>query len=78
MADGDVYRKTPSGDAEVKERKARLSPRLRTMLILVDGVQTESHLKAEAAGIGAPADFLEQLMAAGFIERVGKLGDFLR
>ena len=78
MADGDVYRKTAQGDTEVKERKLRLSPRLRTMLILIDGHQTESQLREEAAGIGAPEDFLDQLMAAGLIERIKSLGDLLR
>jgi len=78
MAADDVYRKTELGLAEVKERKIRLSPRLRTMLILVDGEQTESQLAEEAAGIGAPGDFLDQLMEAGLIERVGHLKDLLR
>ena len=78
MAETDVYRKTPLGETEVKDRKLRLSPRLRTMLILIDGIQTETQLREEAAGVGAPADFLDQLMAAGLIERIGKLGDFLR
>src|SRR5262249_28979352 len=78
MATDDVYRKTELGLAEVKERKIRLNPRLRTMLILVDGTQTEAQLLEEGAGVGAPADFLDQLMAAGLIERVGHLKDLLR
>lgn len=72
-----TYHKTPLGEAEVKERKLRISPRLRTMLILVDGIQTDEQLKEEGAKIGAPADFLDQLVAAGLIERVGKLGDLV-
>ena len=78
MAADDVYRKTDLGLYEVKERKLRLSPRLRTMLILVDGAQTEAQLQEEAAGVGAPEDFLDQLMSAGLIERVGHLKDLLR
>jgi len=74
----DVYRKTAEGDIEVKERKLRLNPRIRTMLILIDGHQTESQLREEAASIGAPADFLDQLTTAGLIERIKKLGDMLR
>lgn len=69
MAAGDIYRKTERGTAEIKERKLKLNPRLRTMLILVDGVQPEFILKEEAAKIGAPPDFLQQLAAAGLIER---------
>ena len=78
MAADDVYRKTELGSAEVKERKLKLNPRLRTMLILVDGVQTEAQLQEEAAGIGAPEDFLDQLVSAGLIERLGHLKDLLR
>jgi len=69
MAAGDIYRKTALGLAEIQERKLRLSPRLRTMLILVDGVQTEEMLQEGAAGVGAPADFIAQLVAQGLIER---------
>jgi hypothetical protein len=71
MADDDVYRKTARGAAEVKERRAKLSPRLRTMLILVDGTATRAKLAEDGARVGAPADFLDQLAAAGLIERVG-------
>ena len=68
MAAGDIYRKTALGLAEIKDRKLRLNPRLRTMLILVDGIQTEEMLQEEAAGVGAPPDFIAQLLAAGVIE----------
>jgi hypothetical protein len=78
MADSDVYRKTELGLSEVKERRQKLNPRVRTMLILIDGEQTEEQLKAGAAGVGAPQDFLDQLLAAGLIERVGTLKDLLR
>jgi len=69
MAAGDVYRKTERGHAEVRDRKLKLSPRLRTMLILVDGVLPELILKDDAARVGAPPDFLAQLADAGLIER---------
>lgn len=69
MAAGTVYRKTARGAAEVKDRKLKLNPRVRTMLILVDGALPEFILKEDAARVGAPADFLEQLAAAGLIER---------
>ena len=78
MADADVYRKTELGLAEVKERKHKLNPRVRTMLILIDGSHDEAQLRQEAAGIGAPGDFLDQLLSAGLIERVGSLKDLLR
>ncbi len=70
MATGDVYRKTERGQAEVRDRKLKLNPRLRTMLILVDGVLPELILKDDAARVGAPPDFIKQLVDAGLIERV--------
>ena|SRR5579862_3402616 len=74
MAAADIYRKTALGLAEIKERKLKLSPRLRTMLILVDGAQTEEMLQEEAAGVGAPADFIAQLAAAGLVELASGTG----
>ena len=71
MAAGDVYRKTDKGAAEVTERKIKVNPRLRTMLILIDGTRPEFLVKEEAAKVGAPADFLAQLLALGLIENVG-------
>jgi hypothetical protein len=74
MAAGDIYRKTEHGAAEVKDRKLKLNPRVRTMLILIDGTIPEFMLKEDAGRVGAPADFLEQLVAAGLIERVAAPG----
>ena len=78
MAAADLYRKTALGLAEIKDRKLKLSPRLRTMLILVDGVQTEEMLQEGAAGVGAPPDFIAQLVAAGLVERVGEVVEATR
>jgi hypothetical protein len=69
MAAGDIYRKTDKGQAEIQERKLKLLPRLRTMLILIDGTQPEFLLKEAGARMGAPDDFLQQLAALGLIER---------
>lgn len=69
MAGTDVYRKTEAGVAEMGQRKLKLNPRLRTMLILVDGTQPEFILQEEGAKIGAPPDALAQLAALGLVER---------
>ena len=74
MAAGDIYRKTERGAAEVRDRKLKVNPRVRTMLILIDGANPEFMLKEDAARVGAPVDFLEQLLAAGLIERVQGTG----
>ncbi|MEP7069123.1 MAG: hypothetical protein ABI789_07785 [Usitatibacter sp.] len=70
MAAGDIHRKTERGAAEIGQRKLKLLPRLRTMLILIDGVRPEFLVKEEAAKVGAPPDFLEQLQALGLIEKI--------
>lgn len=71
MATGTLYLKTALGSAEVANRKLKLAPRLRTMLILIDGIQPEFILREEAAKVGAPDDFLDVLMAKGLIAKVG-------
>ena len=72
MAAGDIYRKTDLGAAEIGRRKLKLSPRLRTMLILIDGTRPEFLVNEEGAKVGAPPDFLEQLAAMGLIEKAGR------
>jgi len=78
MAAGTIYRKTELGVAEVGSRKLKLNPRVRTMLIIVDGTLEESALRDRAAQVGAPEDFLQQLLDAGLIEALGSLKDMLR
>jgi hypothetical protein len=77
MASGTVYRKTALGAAEVKERSLKINPRLRTMLILVDGTLDEATLRQSAAQVGAPEDFLARLLELGLIEPLGSLKDML-
>jgi hypothetical protein len=69
MSAGDIYAKTGEGAQEVTSRRIKLAPRLRTMLILTDGVAPAFLLKEEAEKIGAPADFLEQLSALGLVAK---------
>ncbi len=66
-----IYGKTSSGLQEMSNRKLKLLPRLRTMLILVDGHQPVFVLKEEAEKLGAPTDFLEQLLRMQLIEKIG-------
>jgi hypothetical protein len=74
MDDPDIYTKTAKGAEEVKSRDRRLLPRLRTMLIMVDGVRTVAQLKDSAVTLGAPGDFLQTLLDDGLIVllRAGK------
>jgi hypothetical protein len=73
MAAGDVYRKTDQGMAEVARRKHKLNPRVRTMLILIEGSHPEFLVKEEGQRVGAPADFIDQLLELGLIERAGRV-----
>jgi hypothetical protein len=72
MAAGDVYRKTQGGVAEITHRRLKLNARVRTMLILIDGVQPEFLLREEGAKVGAPPDFLDQLLKLELVETAGK------
>ena len=72
MAAGDIYRKSALGTAEIAARKMKLNPRVRTMLILIDGAQPEFILREEGAKVGAPPAFLEELLKLGLIEKVGR------
>lgn len=74
MAAGDIYKKTEKGQAEIRHRKLKLSPRLRTMLLLIDGARPEFMLQEEGAKLGAPPDFLQQLATAGLIEKAAGAG----
>ena len=73
MAAADIYRKTPRGTQEITQRKLKINPRVRTMLILIDGTRPELLVKEEGEKVGAPPDFLEQLAQMGLIEKAGKV-----
>ena len=73
MSVADIYGKTALGVQEVSARKLKLQPRLRTMLILIDGKQPLLILRDEAEKVGAPKDFLEQLITIELIAKVGSV-----
>ena len=69
----DIYCKSELGVNELQNRKMKLSPRLRTMLILVDGRVPVFVLQEEAKKVGASEDFLDQLNSMGLISKVGSI-----
>ena len=71
IAAGTVLIKSRAGMEEVRSRKLKLPPKLRTMLILIDGTKPALILREEAAALGAPPDCLETLETQGLVERVG-------
>lgn len=64
-----VYRKTAKGVAEIETRAHRLPPRVRQMLILVDGRRSDADLR-QLISPGAD-EALHALAADGFVELVG-------
>lgn len=69
MVEPVIFEKTEAGAEEVKARSRKLAPRLRTMLIMVDGTISAAQLQDAAATLGAPNDFLESLQEQGLIRR---------
>ncbi len=67
MNDSDIYIKTALGAEALKQRSADLPARLRTMLIMVDGLRTVAQLRAAAVNLGAPDDFLLTLQQQGWV-----------
>ena len=65
-----IFRKTAKGVAEIETRAHRLTPRMRSMLILVDGKRDGADLRQL---ITQQADeTLQALAEQGFIEAVGE------
>jgi hypothetical protein len=67
MQDYEIYVKTELGSEELRSRARRLPSRVRTMLIMVDGVQTLAQLNAAAAQLGAPDACMSFLLEQGLI-----------
>lgn len=70
MHDDDICRKTAAGQLQIQQRSARLTPRLRTTLILVDGRASVGRLRTMAASAAGAEDPFEALAALGLIEKL--------
>jgi hypothetical protein len=62
-----IYDKTTKGKEEIATRKYQLAPRLRTLLVLIDGRRTEEELLRNVAGLGLGASALAELLEHGHI-----------
>ena len=62
-----IYDKTAKGREEIAKRGHQLAPRLRTLLVLIDGRKTEEELLRNVAGLGLTAGALGELLAGEFI-----------
>ena len=63
---GTLYRKTAKGQTEIETRVLRLMPRLRTVLILVDGRRSDNELAKLIPGDAVES--FQALLRDGFIE----------
>jgi hypothetical protein len=62
-----IYDKTAKGREEIATRKYQLAPRLRTLLVLVDGHRSEEELLRNVAGLGLTASAMAELLDGEFI-----------
>jgi hypothetical protein len=65
-----IFRKSAKGVAEIETRANRLPPRMRSMLILVDGKRDAEDLKSLLSA--QAEETLQALADQGFIEAVGE------
>ena len=70
LNDNDIYAKTAAGLDELRTRARKLPPRLRTLLIMVDGAAGVAQLRTSGAAMGAPANALDELLQLGLIESI--------
>lgn len=63
---GIIFRKTPKGSSEIESRAHRLTPRMRSTLILVDGRRSDAELRTMI--VQQCDETLQALVDQGFIE----------
>ncbi len=69
MPSETVYIKTDLGRSEIDTRAMKLSPALRSILLVVDGQRNVTQLRGLAQRLHAPDDALDQLSRIGLIGR---------
>lgn len=69
----EIYSKSDAGREEIVTRARKLSPALRSILLIVDGQRSAGELRRLAAGLHAPDDAIEQLLALGLIATANSL-----
>jgi hypothetical protein len=62
-----VYEKTDKGREEIATRKHQLAPRLRSLLVMIDGEQTADKLLQKVAVLGLSEQNLDELLEQRFI-----------
>lgn len=68
--DAAIFAKTQAGHEEIHQRSRRLHPRLRSLLVVVDGKQAAPELLKVLAPAGVGPEHFEQLLELGLIEQI--------
>ncbi|WP_338844419.1 hypothetical protein V8J88_12275 [Massilia sp. W12] len=68
METNAIFDKSDKGREEIVTRQHRLAPRLRSLLVLVDGRKNAAEILQQVAGLGLNQASLDELYEAGFIE----------
>ena len=68
-----IFDKTDKGREEIATRKHHLAPRLRSLLVLVDGKHRTEDLLRKVAGLGLTEQALTELRENAFIEATDAL-----
>jgi hypothetical protein len=76
MAD-TIFDKTDKGREEIATRKYRLAPRLRTLLLLIDGKQDKQTLLQKFDCLGLDEKNIVELLEQGFIRDIGSPVDYV-
>ena len=71
MKPTDIPVKTPAGTRELSQRQHKLSPRARSLLIVIHGTETVAELSAALHALGDIDGALNQLHGLGLIELRG-------
>jgi hypothetical protein len=74
MDKNTLFAKTDQGREALTNRPPNLGPRLRSLLIMVDGKRPVGEMDKLSGGEGSAAPLLEQLQAAGWIAQVDAAG----
>ncbi|MFZ6657966.1 hypothetical protein [Undibacterium sp. TJN19] len=65
-----IYDKTDKGREEITTRKHQLAPRLRTLLVMIDGKQTATEIMKKVAGLGLTEQNVQELLEQDFIAEI--------
>lgn len=77
MDKNTLLAKTDKGREALSSRPPELVPKLRSLLIMVDGKRNAAELDKLGAGLGGGMDLLEQLLTAGWVGAVDAMGQWM-